>query len=85
VARFAADGTIYFKAVAFNFEGPSNFKGDMFVTGNILATLDISDLNGVHTTMGALRTAYNAHHHTQPNDGAGNSEALTNTTDHPVV
>lgn len=67
VIRLAADGTIFSS-------GTWNHDGDFLASGSV------SDLNGLHGTVGALRTAYDAHRH--PGVQAGG--ASTGTTDEPV-
>jgi len=51
------DGTIALQAPVVN------------VTGNLVVTGDISDQNGVHGTLGALRNAHDTHTHPDPQGG----------------
>ena len=43
--------------------------GNMEVDGNVTVTQNISDLGGAHGTIGALRTAYDGHYHSDPQGG----------------
>ena len=56
----------------------TTMTGDLMVDGNI------SDQAGAHGTLGALRTAYDAHAHPVPNVQEGSDTIPTGTTDHPV-
>jgi phage baseplate assembly protein V len=55
-------------------------NGTATLTGSLLVTGDITDLNGTHGTVGAFRTAYVAHKHPGVQTGSG----TTSTTDHIV-
>ena len=61
-------GTLTSTAPQWNHAGPVHVTGDMTVTGNIVATIDISD----HTnkSMSNMRTTYNGHSHADPQGGS---------------
>ncbi len=59
--------------------GPVQINGDLTVSG------DISDHNGAHQSMGALRNAYDAHEHPVRNVQPGSAIISTDLTDHPVT
>ena len=48
-------------------------NGTATLTGNLMVTGNISDVNGTHGTIGSLRTAYDTHHHTGVQGGAGST------------
>lgn len=83
VIRLCADGSIYTRGTL-NHDGALNVNGNVTVAGNILAVGDITDQNGTHSTLAALRAAYDAHRHTQQPDSRGDTEQPTDTTDHPI-
>jgi len=51
--------------------------GNVTVTGSIVASGDISDLGGAHGTVGAFRTAYDGHTHTDPQGGVTGTPSAT--------
>ena len=63
-----SNGTLTSTAPQWNHTGPVRVTGDMTVTGNIVATIDISD----HTnkSMSNMRTTYNGHSHADPQGGS---------------
>lgn len=74
--KFFNDGTVgVHSATAINSSAPIwNHTGNVKVIGDVLVTGDISDLNGLHGSIGYLRQTYNIHTHpivgsstTQPN------------------
>lgn len=54
--------------------------GNAAVSQNITATQDISDQNGTHGTVGALRADYNAHAHGNVQNGGGTTAATNRPT-----
>jgi phage baseplate assembly protein gpV len=48
-------------------------NGNVQTNGNMLASQDISDQNGAHGTIGALRSAYNGHTHGGVQSGGSNT------------
>lgn len=74
--KFLNDGTVEVAAATqINSAAPLwRHTGDLVVTG------DIYDRDTLDGTLGGLRDAYNLHHHTQVEPGAGTS----GLTDHPV-
>ena len=61
-----------------------HITGHVLISGDLLVTGDIADRNGAHSTLGALREAYNAHEHPVPHVQPGSATLPTGTTDHPV-
>lgn len=57
----------------------ATLNGDLVVNGDILATGDITDQNGTHGTVGALRSTYNTHTHPGVQPGVGNTNAPNQT------
>jgi hypothetical protein len=47
------------------------------ITGDLLVTGNISDLNGAHSTLAALRTAYDGHEHIDPQGGVTGGPSVT--------
>ena len=90
-ARFNGDGTVTWGASVGitsttpllkqvgNMEVTGNLQVDQSVTAtqNITAGQDISDQNGAHGTVGALRNAHNGHTHTDPQGGTTGGPSLT--------
>ena len=74
--RFLNDGTVEIVAAArINSAAPLwHHAGDLVVSG------DISDRDGLYSTVGYLRSAYDAHRHTGTQPGGG----TTGLTDSPV-
>jgi phage baseplate assembly protein V len=54
------------------------------INGNLVVTGDITDQNGVHGTLGALRTAYDDHEHPIRDVQPGGATINTDTTTIPV-
>jgi phage baseplate assembly protein gpV len=59
------DGTIALQAPVVN------------ITGNLVVTGDISDQNGAHSTLAALRDAYDSHTHLDPQGGTTDLPSVT--------
>jgi phage baseplate assembly protein gpV len=59
------DGTIALQAPTVN------------ITGNLVVTGNISDQNGAHNTLAALRSAYDAHTHADPQGGESGPPSVT--------
>ena len=57
-------------------QAPSG-DADVLIKGNLVVTKDISDWNGVHSTLGTLRADYNTHTHQVPGVQAGGSTVST--------
>ena len=53
--------------------------GNLTVNGTILATGDITDLNGGHGTVNGIRTVYNSHDHANVQNGPGVTATPTPT------
>lgn len=68
----AVTGAVTGSASAWNLTGPLN------VTGNIVASGDVSDASGSNGTLGNLRTVYNGHYHYVP-ASPGNSNGPSAT------
>ncbi len=71
--KFHGDGTIEMNADTFN------LTGDVNVTGNIVASGDISDLSNGSGTMAHIRTVYDSHVHGGVQTGGGNTATPTPT------
>ncbi len=84
-ARFNGDGTVTWGAsVGITSTTPLLKQvGNMEVTGNlqvdqnVIAAGDISDQNGAHGTVGALRNAHNGHDHSDPQGGTSGGPSIT--------
>lgn len=61
-------------------DGTFEIRGNVFITGDILATGQVRDLDGEKGTLDVLREAYLQHHHT----GVRAGTELTGLTDKPV-
>ena len=84
VFRLCANGDIYLRPGSgkngidgdltvngtLNVQQTGTIVGNLTVDANITAIGDISDLNGVDGTVGAIRTTYNGHTHVDPQGGS---------------
>jgi hypothetical protein len=61
------DGTVGGKASVWN------LTGTIQLTGNLVASGDISDQSGAHGTLGRLRTIYDEHVHPDVQNGPGST------------
>ena len=70
--QFKNDGSIQINSNAYiNVTTPNMFlTGDLSVFGEIVASGNISDFDGVNGTMHHIRTVYNSHTHNDPQGGA---------------
>ncbi len=54
---------------AMTFAGGLTINANVQINGNLVASGDISDQNGTHGTVAALRSAYDGHTHSDPQGG----------------
>jgi phage baseplate assembly protein gpV len=59
-------------------DGPSVLKAEVVnITGNLMVSGDISDQNGTHATLAALRNAYDRHTHADPQGSLSGLPSVT--------
>ena len=74
----AVTGTGTLSAASWNVTGACTWTGNFTLAGNFLSSGTISDLNGSHGDIGALRAAYDNHNHLVTGVQSGGSTVTSN-------